>query len=53
MIIQELFQGLVGEYCIARNTIKCLFLKDIGLVSISVCFIQRHFQFFFNMYALT
>ena len=25
MIIKELFEGLVGDYCIARNTIKCLF----------------------------
>jgi len=26
MIIKELFEGPVGDYCIARNTIKCLFL---------------------------
>ena len=25
MIIKELFEGTVGDYCIARNTIKCLF----------------------------
>jgi len=25
MIIKELFEGQVGDYCIARNTIKCLF----------------------------
>jgi len=25
MIIKELFEGPVGDYCIARNTIKCLF----------------------------
>jgi len=24
MIIKELFKGPVGDYCIARNTIKCL-----------------------------
>jgi len=24
MIIKELFEGPVGDYCIARNTIKCL-----------------------------
>ena len=24
MTIEELFEGLVGDYCIARNTIKCL-----------------------------
>jgi len=24
MIIEELFEGPVGDYCIARNTIKCL-----------------------------
>jgi len=25
MTIEELFEGPVGDYCIARNTIKCLF----------------------------
>ena len=25
MIIEELFKGPVGDYCIARNTIKCLY----------------------------
>jgi len=25
MIIKELFDGPVGDYCIARNTVKCLF----------------------------
>jgi len=25
MIIQEIIEGPVGDYCIARNTIKCLF----------------------------
>ena len=24
MIVKELFEGPVGDYCIARNTIKCL-----------------------------
>jgi len=24
MIIKELFEGPVGDYCISRNTIKCL-----------------------------
>jgi len=24
LIIKELFMGPVGDYCIARNTIKCL-----------------------------
>ena len=28
MIIKELFEGPVGDYCIARNTIKCLFNID-------------------------
>jgi len=27
MIIKELFEGPVGDYCIARNTINCLFKK--------------------------
>jgi len=26
MIIKALFEGPVGDYCIARNTIKCLFI---------------------------
>jgi len=26
MIIKELFVGPVGDYCIAHNTIKCLFI---------------------------
>jgi len=26
MINKELFEGPVGDYCIARNTIKCLLL---------------------------
>jgi len=26
MIIKELFEGPVGDYCIARNTIKYLFI---------------------------
>jgi len=26
MIFKEIFEGPVGDYCIARNTIKCLFL---------------------------
>jgi len=26
MIIKELFEGSVGDYCIARNTIKCLLI---------------------------
>ena len=25
MIIKEFFEGPVGDYCIARKTIKCLF----------------------------
>jgi len=27
MIIKELFEGLVGDYCIARNTIKSLLIN--------------------------
>jgi len=27
MMIKELFEGPVGDYCIARNTIKCLLNK--------------------------
>ena len=29
MIIKELFEGPVGDYCIARNTIKCLFCTEM------------------------
>ena len=43
MIIKKLFEGPVGDYCIARNTIKCLlnklyhlklevFLKNVALI---------------------
>jgi len=28
MIKKELFEGPVGDYCIARNTIKCLFILE-------------------------
>ena len=34
MIIKELFEGPVGDYCIARNTIKCLFKCMVTLSSI-------------------
>jgi len=36
MIIKELFEGPVGDYCIARNTIKCLFNLDFDIKN--VCF---------------
>ena len=29
MIIKELFEGPVGDYCIASNTIKCLLFINI------------------------
>jgi len=32
MIIKELFMGPVGDYCIARNTIKCLFEQVLNLI---------------------
>jgi len=33
MIIKELFEEPVGDYCIADNTIKCLFIMaNISLV---------------------
>jgi len=31
MINKELFEGPVGDYCIARNTIKCLLSKNLML----------------------
>jgi len=30
MIIKELFEGPVGDYCTARNTIKCLFFFELA-----------------------
>ena len=30
MTIKDLFEGPVGDYCIARNTIKCLFRLLFG-----------------------
>jgi len=30
MIIKELFDGPVGDYCIARNTIRCLLQKPFS-----------------------
>jgi hypothetical protein len=32
MTIKELFEGPVGDYCIARNTIKCLFVIQFILI---------------------
>jgi len=29
MTIKDLFEGPVGDYCIARNTIKCLFIHKL------------------------
>jgi len=37
MIIKELFEGPVGDYCIARNTIKWLFFLKIIIVSYYFC----------------
>ena len=34
MKIKELFEGPVGDYCIARNTIKCLFCQPYTNVHI-------------------
>jgi len=30
MIIKELFEGLLGDFCIALNTIKCLFNLNLS-----------------------
>jgi len=32
-MIKELFEGPVGDYCIAHNTIKCLLIDVFNLVS--------------------
>ena len=34
MINKELFEGPVGDFCIARNTIKCLFSFDTHATAI-------------------
>jgi len=34
MIIKELFEGPVGDYCIARNTIKCLLIIHLTFKAI-------------------
>jgi len=46
MIIKELFEGLVGDYCIARNTIKCLFIQPC---SVYVCL---HMLSYFAMFCV-
>jgi len=34
-MIKELFEGPVGDYCIARNTIKCLlYMKQCIILSV-------------------
>jgi len=54
MIIKELFEGPVGDYCIARNIITCLFkiilrLKYISKLVLeyfrSYCFVLFKFIF--------
>jgi len=44
MIIKELFEGPVGDYCIARNTIKCLIMKEINAIFTFLIFtkVLRH-----------
>ena len=38
MINKDFFEGPVGDYCIARNTIKCLFNMGVGQIGkIFVC----------------
>ena len=39
MIIKELFEGPVGEYCIAHNTIKFL---SFGLILLPTGFVYTH-----------
>ena len=41
MIIKELFEGPVGDYCIARNTIKCLLSIGLNTKCTSVIFRRR------------
>jgi len=58
MIIKENFEGSVGDYCIARNTIKCLLImfnmlctcitlmrKDIIMIITSFSSIHRSIVF--------
>ena len=44
MIIKELFEGPVGDYCIARNTIKCLYCSG-PLGSWTVCCLHLKIEF--------
>jgi len=39
MINKELFEGPVGDYCIARNTIKCLFYYTNKINNITMIFL--------------
>jgi len=43
MIIKELFEGPVGDYCIACNTIKCLLI--LALVFVIINFLNQTFKF--------
>jgi len=40
MIIKELFEGQVGDYCIARNTIKCLLFNNLNSKGYTLNLIQ-------------
>ena len=43
MIINELFEGPVGDYCIARNTIKCLFQMQLSHILLpDMTLVQNH-----------
>jgi len=43
MIIKELFEGPVGDYCIARDTIKCLFQMRLSHILLpDMTLVQSH-----------
>ena len=42
MINIELFEGPVGDYCIARNTIKCLLIKMFYKKNFWKYYVQRN-----------
>jgi len=56
MINNELFEGPVGDYCIARNTIKCLFFTASKLQDTKQSNLQKKVkkmnQIYLNILAL-
>jgi len=43
-MIKELCEGPVGDYCIACNTIKCLFVKNLKSTKVPTKRLHRNLQ---------